>query len=108
MFISVKEDEEEYQTIANLIGSEEAGFMEVFEDFVLFQDDHHTRGKMELDPEQSVRPRLPSAASLIARGCITNFSNFTLLSDQPRSLWQSIPSKWRSVQPDVRDNRKDV
>jgi hypothetical protein len=47
-------EEREFQRIANLIGSAEAGFMEKFEDFVLFEDDRHTRGKHGLDPKKKV------------------------------------------------------
>ncbi|WP_165226413.1 hypothetical protein [Aquisphaera insulae] len=47
-------DEQEFAKIASLLGSGEAGFMEKFEDFVLFRDDNHTRGKSRLDPSEKV------------------------------------------------------
>lgn len=49
-----EKDEEEFATISNLIGSAEAGFMEAFEDFVLFKDDKHTKGKADYDPTKAV------------------------------------------------------
>jgi len=47
-------EEREFQTIANLIGSSDAGFMEQFEEFVLFKDDNRTRGKQGPDPLKKV------------------------------------------------------
>jgi hypothetical protein len=44
----------EFLKIANLIGSADSGFMENFEDFVLFEDDRDTRGKSEYDPTLAV------------------------------------------------------
>src|SRR4051794_5685069 len=44
----------EFLKIANLIGSSDSGFMEKFEDFVLFEDDRDTRGKTEYDPALAV------------------------------------------------------
>lgn len=53
-------EEVEFMKIANMIGSTDAGFMEIFEDFVLFQDDQHTRGLNEYDPSRPV----PNAAEI--------------------------------------------
>ncbi len=44
----------EFLKIASLIGSSDSGFMEKFEDFVLFEDDRDTRGITEYDPTLAV------------------------------------------------------
>lgn len=47
-------DPNEFMKIAGLIGSQEAGFQERFEEFVLFQDDKHTLGKVDHDPALAI------------------------------------------------------
>jgi len=47
-------DEVEFSKISNLIGSADAGFMEKFEDFVLFEDNDTTKGKDGFDDREKV------------------------------------------------------
>jgi hypothetical protein len=47
-------DDQEFARIARLLGSSEAGFLESFEEFVLFKDDRHTLGKSNFDPSERV------------------------------------------------------
>ncbi len=72
-------DEREFVKIASLIGSREAGFLESFEDFVLFRDDKHTRGKASFDPAEHVPDSSDIRRKFACKDSITGSLNFSLL-----------------------------